>query len=340
MPQPDRHDRLPWHQAAWDLLQARRARGNLPHGLLLAGARGLGKLHFARQLAESLLCERPAADGHACGECRACALLQADTHPDLHLVGPLEDSKDIRIDQVRELTARLALSAQYGHKVAILTPADRMNTAAVNSLLKTLEEPPERTLLLLLTARPSRLPATVRSRCQHLVFHEPPRELAERWLASRSGRNDPALLLDLAGGAPLLALTYATDGTSERRLERFSALEQVLRGGADPVGVAQRWMADSPDEVLGDLAGWLIDMIRLRSAARPPRLANRDLTERLHKISKGLDLPSLYAQLDRVAEAARLAGGQINLQLLLEDVLIAWARPGEAGSTTSVGHYT
>jgi hypothetical protein len=106
------------------------------------------------------------------------------------------------------------------------------------------------------------------------------------------------------------------------------------------VGVAQRWMADSPDEVLGDLAGWLIDMIRLRSAARPPRLANRDLTERLHKISKGLDLPSLYAQLDRVAEAARLAGGQINLQLLLEDVLIAWARPGEAGSTTSVGHYT
>ncbi|MFO7642692.1 MAG: DNA polymerase III subunit delta', partial [Candidatus Competibacteraceae bacterium] len=162
---------LPWHEPLWRQFQQSRAAGRLPHALLLAGPAGLGKLAFAKRLARALLCETPDVEGDACGRCRSCRLFQAGSHPDYRMEQPVEEGKAIRIDPIRELCGFLGFTAQYGgYKIALLEPADRLNLNAANSLLKTLEEPPGDCLLLLVTAHPARLPATVRSRCQKVSF--------------------------------------------------------------------------------------------------------------------------------------------------------------------------
>lgn len=317
---------LPWHRKPWDLLLARRRSGTLPHALLLRGRAGLGKNRFAQLLAQSLLCEQAAADGMPCGTCRGCRLFRAGSHPDMLTIAPAEAGKAILIDQIRELCAFVALKSQRtGYQIAVISPAERMNISAVNSLLKTLEEPSEQTLLILVSARPSLLPATIRSRCQQVRFDEPPPEMALAWLAPQTGEQDPQLLLSLAGGAPLHALELLETGAVQGRMNRFDDLLQVARGEADPVAVAGAWAAHGARECLSWVGTWVIDMIRLKSAGAAAVVANRDLQERLQWLGERLDLKTLYGHLDRVLEASRLVDGQLNQQLLLEDLLTTWA---------------
>ena len=145
---------MPWHDEHWQRLQARRERGALPHALLICRPEGLGKRAFAERFIRGLLCQAPEA-GEACGRCRSCLLLAAGTHPDRVTVsyGLRKDGvqrSEIVIDQVRDLSARLAMSSQFGGwQVATLDPADALNAAAANALLKTLEEPAAQTLLVL-----------------------------------------------------------------------------------------------------------------------------------------------------------------------------------------------
>src|SRR5207302_1716448 len=134
------------------------------------------------------------------GACAPCRRVWAQQHPDLAWVRIAEDSQQIRIEQVRDLAADLALTSHAGgYKVGILTPAEALNRFAANALLKTLEEPPARTLLVLVTTQPSRLPATVLSRCQRLRVRAPARAEAGAWLRARRG------LFDRSAGCPLLA---------------------------------------------------------------------------------------------------------------------------------------
>ena len=122
---------MPWHQLSWDRIQAARREARLPHALLVTGARGVGKKHFAHALAASLLCEQRAPGDLACGGCRGCRLFQAASHPDYTLVSPEEPGRPIRIDSIRELTARSALTAQAGgFKVVVIEPAQAMNIAS------------------------------------------------------------------------------------------------------------------------------------------------------------------------------------------------------------------
>lgn len=319
-------DLLPWHRKPWDLLLARRRSGTLPHALLLRGRAGLGKNRFARLLAQSLLCEQAADDGMPCGTCRSCHLFRASSHPDFLTIAPAEEGKAILIDQIRELCAFAALKSQRtGYQIAVISPAERMNISAVNSLLKTLEEPSGQTLLILVSARPSLLSATIRSRCQQVRFDDPPLELALAWLAPQVGAQDPQLLLSLAGGAPLHALRLLETGAVQERMNWFNDFLQVARGETDPVTVAGAWAAHGARECLFWVGAWVIDMIRLKSAGPTAVVANRDLRERLQWLGERLDLKTLYGHLDRVLEASRLVDGQLNQQLLLEDLLTTWA---------------
>ncbi|MBI5040490.1 MAG: DNA polymerase III subunit delta', partial [Gammaproteobacteria bacterium] len=152
----------PWQDTEWAQLRARAAQRRLPHALLVTGPAGVGKCDFADAFARSLLCKHPAGDGSACGNCEACHLVRAGTHPDYLTVTFIEDKTQIGIDQIRELCRALALKSHAGgYKIAIVTPAERMTVEAANSLLKTLEEPTDNTLLMLVTEQPARLPATI-----------------------------------------------------------------------------------------------------------------------------------------------------------------------------------
>lgn len=314
-------DRLPWHESVWRQLQQRRHADRMPHALLLTGPAGLGKGLLARRLARALLCETPAAQGDACGQCRSCRLFQAGSHPDYSPVQPAEEGKVIKIDQIRELCAFLGFTAQYGgYKIALLEPADRLNVNAANSLLKTLEEPPGHSLLLLVTAQPMRLPATVRSRCQRISFELPPPAVAVPWLAAQVQSDaPPEALLHSAGGAPLTAVVYADGERWRRRRQLAECYDQIVAGRADPVRAAEDWMQGDPAENLRWLIGWQTDLIRLKMNPEPPRLNHPDLRSMLRRWADQQSLQTLFKQLDAAVRLHTLCTTtQINAQWLLE----------------------
>jgi len=160
----------PWLHDDASALMSRSQNGRLPHALLLAGVSGIGKRPFARWLSESLLCRKPnlqAGQIGACGECESCRQLLADSHPDFKMLQPEGASAIIKVDAVRSLVDWLQLTAGQGsYRIALLEEADRLNRNAANSLLKTLEEPADNTILILTATRLGALPATIRSRCQ------------------------------------------------------------------------------------------------------------------------------------------------------------------------------
>ncbi len=318
---------LPWQQGQWEKLLSRIEQGNLPHALLLTGRRGIGKQHFAQQLAELLLCseDQPVP----CGHCKGCRLTAAGTHPDLRIVTPPEDKRVISVDQIRELSNYLSLTALYGgYQVVLITPADLMNVNAANSLLKTLEEPSANTLLLLLSDRPAALPATIRSRCQVIRFEKPAQAAALGWLKEQQSELDSQIaetLLELADGAPLRAAEMASEGAIAQRTEMLDDLEKVVAGRCDPIEIAKKWLKLGKKESLYWVYGWLVDMVRMKVAAQPPYIANADVAPRLSKMAANIELSLLYKRLDQVSEALRLADNQsINAELLLEGVLIGW----------------
>lgn len=332
----------PWQNDAWAALLARLSANRMPHGLLLKGPAGLGKSAFAQQLARAVLCQgqvkSQTTQVRPCGECPACQQFGAGAHPDYHNITLLEDKKDIGVDQIRELNQQLTLSsAGYERwRVAVIDPADRMNNAASNALLKTLEEPGRNTLLILVTAHPTRLLATLRSRCQQVAFPVPDTDTVLPWLthhgeAQEEGveQDDWPELLKLAGGAPLAALQMAqSDLPAERQRlaeQLVSMMQAMTSRGAEPVTVAAQWLKLGADDVLGWFIGWLMDLVQYRMAPGTARLRNPDLHENLQKAAKGLDLEAVHRYIAAVQRSRRLLETNVNDQLLLEALLVCWA---------------
>lgn len=323
----------PWHRHCWRQVAARLEARRVPHALLLCGPRGLGKHRFAEHLAQALLCEAPQPEGNACGGCRPCHLYLAGTHPDCRRVAPLEEDKAIAVDQIRGLGDYLAMKSQLGgYKVAIIEPADRMTVNAANCLLKGLEEPPAGTVLILVSARPAWLPATVRSRCQRLLFGLPPRAEAAAWLVDQ-GVADPELLLTVAQGAPLAALALARDGGADSRRMLLDDLAELTRGHRDAVQTAAKWLKLNINLSLYWMYTWLVDMIRIKAASHPPMCSNPDYRPQLTQITKKMDIIFLFQRLDHLLEALRMADAKVNKQLLLEDLLLPWAPPAHRPPT-------
>ena len=149
-------DLLPWLAGAQGRIRQAAAAGRLPHSLLILSVPGLGAEHLARWTAAFALCE--SADGRPCGECPSCALLRADTHPDLARVLLEEDAQQIKVDQVRQLIDALTTkSYRGGHKVGMIEGAEALNVNGANAFLKTLEEPTQNTMLIM-TASPCATP--------------------------------------------------------------------------------------------------------------------------------------------------------------------------------------
>jgi len=325
----------PWQQRQWRQLLAIAGQGRLPHALLLAGAAGLGIEEFARALAARLLCERATDAEPACGECRACRLFAAGSHPDAVFIEPEESGKDIKVDVLRELIGFLQLSSQYGrHKLAVIAPAEAMNRSAANSLLKTLEEPTAGCILILCSQRPALLPVTIRSRCQRLNFSAVADADTLNWLAEQAGGVERAReLLDLAGGRPLAALQLDADGLLDKQAALLDDLAALRGRGGDPVSTAQKWCGEDAIQVLQWLLLFIQAMVRLRLDAAAG--GNRGgLQERLRTLTQGLDLLPLLEWYAIVMRNYRAATGPYNLnrQGLLEEIIVCWQSLAQSAS--------
>ena len=234
----------PWQQSTWNRLGLAIESGRLGHALLLQGRAGVGKSGFADALAAHLLCEGPKApQSAACGRCRSCALLAAGSHPDLAVITVPDGKTGIGIDQIRELIEYFTLVSHYGRrKIAILRPADAMNRATANALLKVLEEPPAGALLVLESARPEALLPTLRSRCQRVVLEAPATPETLAWLAESvpgQSRETLADLLWIAGGGPLLARRAAEEGWLSLLSDISRQMTAVAQGRTHATQAAQ-----------------------------------------------------------------------------------------------------
>ena len=320
----------PWQQAIWEHLLGYVRQRRIPQALLITGPAGVGKRHLADTFALSLMCRTPLADHSACGHCQSCKLLAAQTHIDYLLVEPDESGKAIGIDKIRQLIVKLALKPQFEtYRVVIITPADQLNTASANAFLKCLEEPTERTCLILLTEKPARLPATIRSRCQTLHCRPPERGVAGQWLQQQGILENIDLLLGLAQGAPLVAKEYAGQNLLAARQACFAAWSEIAEGKKSLVAVAEQWQ--KPDSLdlpllLRWMLSWVADIIKILHGSEPDKLQNPDMKKSLQAFAERLELKTLYRLYDNLLMAQSQLSTQINKQLMLEQLLIGWSQ--------------
>lgn len=316
---------LPWHAAHWRQLCAYIAQRRIPQALLITGNTGLGKRELAERFAAALLCEAPRADGESCGRCHGCKLNAAGTHPDLFWVAPDEPGKAIGINQIRELIADMQLKPQYEtYRVVIIDPADQLNRAAANAFLKCLEEPSERTVIILITAKPTKLPITIASRCQRLIVSPPDRGVAVAWLKQHAVGN-PEALASLSQNAPLTALQYAGEQTLTAQSDCFKAWLAVAKHRASPVVIAEDWQKLPLPTLLLWLMCWLTDLIKCKIQAPACQLSDSSLQAPLQELCGQLDLKNLFQLYDVLLAARERIDTQINKQMMLEEILIQWS---------------
>jgi len=317
----------PWLEAAWQRVLSTKARP--AQALLLAGPRGVGKGALAQAWAQALLCEAPQPDGAACGSCAACHWFETGGHPDFRLVtlqekagkeGETRMATAIEVDQAREAVDFVQLSTyRAGFRVVLVDPADSLNLAAANALLKVLEEPPLNTVFVLVSDQPRRLLPTIRSRCTRLDIGLPPVELAQQWLVGQ-GVEDASNLLALSGGTPLDAQRWTEGGELD---ERRAVLEGLARPDQiDPVTLGERWKAVSPQTWHNVAFKWLGDLLAVKLQGKVQ--FNRDFAEVLARLGNKADLGKLLALARVQANEGRILAHPLNRALQLEAWLIQY----------------
>ena len=300
---------LPWHETLWADLNKAIEQDRMPHALLISGPSGIGKERLATALAQRLRCAAE-MNNYACGACKSCQLLAAGFHPDLSILQPAEEGKGILIPDVRKLCSTLDKTAQQGGwKIAIIVPGEAMNISASNALLKSLEEPQGKTLLILVSHRPSLLSATIRSRCQKKSLLPPPRDTARQWLSDVLGQDsniDKAI--EVAAGRPLLALQYIQSGTLQDQQILEAAIEAVRHGEQSFVDAAQQCSKLNPAIALE----WFMNYLHLSVTQ------DRDVQSN----------QNVYLFLDRLNHMHQMivSGSTVNQQLLWEELLMSWSQ--------------
>jgi DNA polymerase-3 subunit delta' len=336
----------PWQETAW--LQLQQLRGRLPHAILFHGATGIGKTAFAEHFGQSLLCQAPVADGRPCGQCASCGWFLQYGHPDYRRVRPevlegddvgegeetadLVDgkksskaakapSKEIKIDQIRALADFMNISThRQGVRVIVLYPAEALNTAAANALLKTLEEPPPNTVFLLVSNSLDRLLPTILSRCRKFALSMPSREQALQWLRQQNVE-DADIWLAQEGGAPLAAQEQAQSGTR-------STLDEFLRHLAQPsiegaLKTADKLQKTSVPELVSWLQRWQYDMFshKLSGTLRYYPRYRAELAALADRVEVGALLHALKGATDRRA----IAEHPLSAKLFIEDMLLDYS---------------
>jgi DNA polymerase-3 subunit delta' len=336
--------RVRGHDAQVRLFAEARRRGRLAHAYLFTGPAGVGKRLFAGELAKALLCENPPPNRlEACDRCPGCVQVEAGTHPDFFAIARPPDAPNMPIDAVRELCRDLALKPMRGHgKIAVVDDADDFDdpitgNAAANAFLKTLEEPPPGSVLILIGSSADRQLPTIRSRCQVVRFAPLPPALVAELLGAK-GVADATLiqrLVRLSGGSPGQALALADPALWEFRRSLLKGLTQPK---PDSVALARQWTAFAEEAgkegtaqrrraalALRLLIDLLDDALRI-SLGGDARVAEPDDLRPLQELAKRVDPERLLQFIDRCLEADVQIDRRVQLVLVLEALTDALGR--------------
>ncbi len=308
-----------WHQKTWNQLIATRKVKHLPHAILISGAKGTGKQLFAETLVNSLLCESPLDNDYACGYCKSCHVRKADAHPDYFQVTLEEKKTQIVVDQIRQLNEFLHMSRSYkGSRVAFINPAEALNVNAANSLLKSLEEPANNSVIILLTSQLSTLLATIKSRCQMLHLAMPNEKEALQWLSEQPIKHQAKELLEMAGGKPLYALALDNNEHFECRNDFANDLSAVINQKKSITDISKKWQNDSKQELLDWQIHWAQLLIK--------HYFNASQKNIILTIPQPVEIAALWQLHDQLIKFRAIAHTSLNAQLFIENMLLLWMK--------------
>jgi DNA polymerase-3 subunit delta' len=335
--------RVRGHDAHVDAFRRAVQRGRLAHAYLFTGPGGVGKHLFAVELAKALLCESAPADSsqsslEACDRCAACVQVEADTHPDFFRAVRPEDKHEFPVELMRELCQAFSFKSARGRgKVVLLDDADDLNQESANCFLKTLEEPPLRSVLILIGSTPDRQLPTIVSRCQVIRF-APLADAAVDAVLAAHGVDDAILrqrLVSLSGGSPGLALTLTDPALLDVRRRLLDAL---AKPHLDAVALAKEWneFAEGAGKetaaqraraklLLRMLIDFLTDALAVSQGAGTRRSDANDQPS-LQALAARTTPDVLITALERCLEADEQIDRRVQLVLVLEGLLDALAQ--------------
>ncbi|UGQ28328.1 DNA polymerase III subunit delta' [Acinetobacter calcoaceticus] len=311
----------PWQKTTWDTLTTRFP--NIGHGLLFYGKQGCGKHAFAKHFLAWVLCLNKQPHG-ACGECSSCQWLKSDTHPNyVHITTDEENKKQnakIKIEKIRDLLPFVQQTGE-GWRVILIEPAEALNLASSNALLKTLEEPGERVVLILLADHYLKLPATIRSRLQHFALDRISYEQATSYLdehLSELAEVQPDLLLGLSNDMPLQAIEIAkSDWFAKRQIFLNDWLKIVTQKNM-PLFFSGKWQKELSFNDFIVLFEYLLGDLICVKLNQPQKNTDLDFDQ----LSPYYDLESLFNIYSEVQQAKKLVEQNVQSQLIIDQLFI------------------
>jgi DNA polymerase III subunit delta' len=314
--------RILGHDRQKDILRRAIDRGRLAHAYLFEGPEGVGKRLMALALARAVICK----EGPGCGVCPACRKIDHNNHPDLHLLEP--DGTTIKIEQVRRLQKELSFRPlEAPLKICLIDSADRMNQAAANALLKTLEEPTGESLIILLSARPESLLSTIRSRCQRLPFSRLPQGILKGVLLEQMGVDEIQghILAALSEGSFKKALGKDRDLYLERRREILKTLTALSPRSVLPIFAMAQSLAEEKErlpDILDIIQAFYRDLLLYRHGRSENDLVNIDLAEKIRRVAPLETTAGLLHKLAAITASRRQLDRNVNRQLTMEVLLM------------------
>lgn len=312
------------HPRAIARLAAAAESGRVPHAVLLLGPAGVGKRTLADAFAARLLCDAPVR-ADACGTCAQCTRVAAGTHPDLQIVTRESERRDIRIEQVRELTRWLGLQPlMTDRKVAIVDEAQCLNENGQNALLKTLEEPPASSVLVLLATSAALMLPTVRSRCQVLRLDPlAADDVVQILVANGVDAERARRLAPLAEGAPGRMLALGGEEATRARDRMLADLPRLAALDAPAISALAQELSRGPsDAALATAVSWYRDVLHARLADEALRPTNEDVADAVRTSATGASVPRLLRQLAVVCDTIDGIARNANRTLALETMLL------------------
>ncbi len=313
------------HQKQLTMLRAALAGGRLHHAYLFLGPEGVGKRTVALALARALHCQK--SENDFCGGCANCTGIASGNHPDVRIVEQLTDKKEISIQQIREIERELNYQSFTGkRKIAIIDPATLMNIAAQNALLKTLEEPPKESLIILIALSAGALLPTLRSRCVRLHFAPLARHeiVAHLRTAEKKTGYDAEFLAALSMGSVGMAFKLDTGELVERRREWARTLDSLRAGDYQAAMNAAAELGGNRDEALSFLKwaeSWYRDLLIYRVTRKSDELVNFDMLAEIERQAAGSSVEALCSSIEKAFCAPAEIQRNLNRRMILEDFL-------------------